>query len=85
MRVLLSNLAIVTVLSAPAGAMAAQTATGKVKSYSPRAMTLTLSDGTTYALPKDFKDPGLKSGERVSVSYSMTGKAPEARTVTILK
>lgn len=85
MRVLLSNLAIVTVLTAPAVALAAQTATGTVKSYNPSAMTLTLSDGTSYMLPKGFKDPGLKAGEKVSVSYDVAGKGHQAKSVKILR
>lgn len=85
MRVLLSNLAIVTVLTTPAFALAAQTTTGTVKTFSPSAMTLTLADGTSYMLPKGFKDPGLKSGEKVSIAYDMKGKTHEAKTVKILQ
>ena len=48
-------------------------------------MTLTLSDGTAYMLPKGFKDPGLKAGEKVSISYDMVGKKHEAKTVKILQ
>lgn len=85
MRVLLSNLAIVALLSVPAAAVAAQTASGTVKSYSPSHMTLTLANGTTYILPKGFKDPGLKAGEKVSVSWDMVGKKHEAHAVKILQ
>ncbi|SOC35342.1 uncharacterized protein DUF1344 [Rhizobium subbaraonis] len=86
MRVLLSNLAIVSALSAPGIAFAAaETVTGTVKTYSPLAMTPTLSDGTAYMLPKGFKDPGLKAGEKVSISYDMVGKKHEAKTVKILQ
>lgn len=87
MRVLLSNLAIVAVLAAPAAALAAapQTATGTVKSYNHSAMTLTLADGTNFMLPKGFKDPGLKAGEKVSIAYDMVGKKHEAKTVKILQ
>lgn len=85
MRVLLSNLAIVTVLATPAFALAAQTATGTVKSYDKTAMSLTLADGTTYQLPKGFHDPGLKAGEKVSISFAMSGKTHEAKTVKIIQ
>lgn len=85
MRVLLSNLAIVALLATPAAALAAQTATGTVKSFSAHDMTLTLSDGTTYMLPKGFKDPGLKAGEKVSVTWDMVGKKHEAHAVKILQ
>ena len=85
MRVLHSNLAIVTVLATPALALAAQTATGTVKDYNKASMSLTLSDGTVYQLPKGFHDPGLKAGEKVSVSFDMSGKNHEAKTVKILR
>ncbi|QRM54631.1 DUF1344 domain-containing protein [Sinorhizobium sp. BG8] len=85
MRVPFSCVAIVAVLAAPAFALAAQTTTGIVKSYSPKAMTLTLADGVTYQLPKNFKNPGLKAGEKVNVAYEMMGKKHEATMVKILK
>ena len=85
MRVLLSNLAIVTVLATPALALAAQTATGTVKDYNKASMSLTLKDGTVYHLPKGFHDPGLKAGERVSISFDMSGKNHDAKTIKILR
>ena len=36
-------------------------------------------------LPADFKDPGLKVGEKVAVIWNMKGKVYEASAVTILK
>ena len=62
-----------------------QTATGTVKDYNKASMSLTLSDGTVYQLPKGFHDPGLKAGEKVSVSFDMSGKNHEAKTVKILR
>ena len=85
MRVLLSNLAIVTVLATPALALAAQTATGTVKDYNKASMSLMLKDGTVYHLPKGFHDPGLKAGERVSISFDMSGKNHDAKTIKILR
>ena len=85
MRVLLSNLAIVSFIASPTLALAAQTATGTVKDYDKAAMSLTLSDGTVYRLPKGFHDPGLKSGEKVSVSFDLSGKTHAAKTVKILR
>jgi hypothetical protein len=85
MRVLLSNLAIVTVLATPTFALAAQTATGTVKDYNKASMSLTLADGTIYQLPKGFHDPGLKAGEKVSVSFDMSGKNHEAKAVKIIR
>ncbi|MCF3638514.1 DUF1344 domain-containing protein [Rhizobium sp. TRM95111] len=83
MRVLLSNLAIVTVLTTPAFALAAQTATGTVKEYSPAAMSLTLADGTMYRLPPGFNDPRLKAGDTVRISYD-PGTKHLATGVTII-
>jgi hypothetical protein len=86
MRVLLSNLAIVTVLATPALALAAQTATGTVKDYNKASMSLTLSaTAPSTSFPKGFHDPGLKAGEKVSVSFDMSGKNHEAKTVKILR
>ncbi|PTM98569.1 DUF1344 domain-containing protein [Mycoplana dimorpha] len=86
MRVLLSKLAIVAFLAAPAVALAApQTTTGTVKSFSPKQMTLTLDNGTVYMLPKGYKNPGLKAGEKVSITWNMAGKKHEATAVKILQ
>jgi Cu/Ag efflux protein CusF len=49
--------------SALSFAATAQHATGTVKAYDAKAQTLTLADGSTYMLPKVFKNPGLKAGE----------------------
>jgi hypothetical protein len=48
-------------------------------------MTLTLADGSTYALRKGFKDPGLKAGEKVTVSWDTSGSKKIAEKVTISK
>lgn len=66
-------------------ALATQQATGTVKSIDMNAMTLTLSDGTTYRLPASFKDPGLKPGERVQVSWTMQNGQHDATSVIIVK
>ncbi len=68
-------------------AMAAtqQHANGTIKAYDAKAMTLTLTDGAVYVLPKTFKDPGLKTGEKVSIAWEMQGKHRTAETVTIAK
>ncbi|MBN9023282.1 MAG: DUF1344 domain-containing protein [Rhizobiales bacterium] len=66
-------------------AASAQQSTGTVKSIDMSAMTLTLSNGTTYHLPQGFKDPGLKAGERVQISWNMQNGQYDATTVTIVK
>lgn len=59
--------------------------TGSVKSIDSKAMTLSLDDGSTYTLPKSFKDPGLKAGEKVNVAWEQKGSSRMADTVTITK
>lgn len=84
MRALLIPAAFAAVLStATLGFAAAQYSDGTVKSFDLKAMTLTLNDGSQYALPKNFKDPGLKVGEKVAVSWDMNGGKKIAETVTI--
>jgi hypothetical protein len=86
MRMYLIPAVIAATLSAATLAIAApQHATGTVRTFDGMAMTITLADGSIYALPKGFKNPGLKTGERVSIAWDMTGKNRTAETVTILK
>lgn len=44
-----------------------------------------LDDGSTYVLSKKFKDPGLKAGEKVAVTWDTSGKDKVAEVVKILK
>ncbi len=66
-----------------AAAFAATDTVGKVKTFDATTMTLTLDNGTTYYLPDGFKDPGLKAGEKVTVSWNMINDRHEVETVTI--
>jgi hypothetical protein len=59
--------------------------TGKIKTFDATAMSLVLEDGSTFTLPKTFKDPGLKAGEKVRVSWDMSGKEKVAEAVKIMK
>jgi len=54
-----------------------------VKSFDLKARTLVLADGTSYELPLDFKDPGLKIGEKVTVHWKHSGAMNEVTSVTI--
>ena len=63
----------------------ADQSSGRIKAFDAKAMTLTLQDGTTYTLPKDFKDPGLATGERVQITWSMQGPEYMASTVTMIQ
>ena len=50
-----------------------------------KAHTLTLNDGVVYQLPAGFKDPGLKAGAKVEVSWDMQAGKHEASKVTLAK
>lgn len=85
MRALLVPVAVAAAISAVSVASAAQRTTGDVKSFNMKAHTLTLSSGTTYTLPKSFKDPGLKAGEKVKVTWDMLKGRHAATDVIIVK
>lgn len=85
MRVVLASLTAATILLSSLGAFAAGTMTsGVVKSLDTKQSTLTLNDGTAYVLPKNFKDPGLKPGTRVELSWHMQNTKHAADTVKII-
>ncbi|MDX8514223.1 DUF1344 domain-containing protein [Mesorhizobium captivum] len=48
-------------------------------------MSLVLDNGSTFTLSKAFKDPGIKPGEKVRVSWDMSGKNKIAEAVKIMK
>ncbi len=48
-------------------------------------MSLVLDDGSTFMLSKAFKDPGVKAGEKVRVSWDISGKNKIAEAVKIIK
>ncbi len=59
--------------------------TGTIKSYDGTALSLVLDDGSTFTLPKTFKDPGLKAGDKVRVSWDLSGKNKIAEAVKVVK
>jgi ABC-type amino acid transport substrate-binding protein len=86
MRTLLVPAAFAALLATSAIALAATSqASGTVKAFDAKAMTLILADGDAYVLPRTFKDPGLKAGEHVSINWQMKGDQRAADSVTILK
>lgn len=86
MRALLvPAVAAALISTAPFALAASQTATGTIKAFDMKAHTLTLDDGITYQLPATFTDPGLKSGEKVQVTWDMQSGKHEASQVTIVK
>jgi Cu/Ag efflux protein CusF len=86
MRTLLVPAAVAALLATSALSFAAvQHASGTVKTFDAKARTLTLASGETYMLPKTFKNPGLKAGEKVSINWEMNGANKTADSVTIVK
>jgi Cu/Ag efflux protein CusF len=86
MRAFAIPAAAVAILSASTFAFAADTVTsGTIKAFDMNAGTLTLNDGTVYALPGGFKDPGLKNGEKVKVSWKMENTKHMADKVEVVK
>jgi Cu/Ag efflux protein CusF len=85
MRTLLVPAVAAALLATSAFAFAAQHATGTIKTYDAKAMTVTLADGSTYMLPKKFKDPGLRAGEKVAISWEKSGTGKLADQVKIVK
>jgi P pilus assembly chaperone PapD len=77
--VLLSSIAMV-----PAAFAASISVTGTVKNYH-AGQSLTLANGDEFVLPSNFKDPGIKTGEKVKVAYQKTGKKLQAEMVTIVR
>lgn len=86
MRAFMLPAAIILSIGAGSIAMAAPTTTdGVIKSLDMKTHTITLADGTAYMLPKGFKDPGLKVGEKVAVVWDLKGKVHEASAVSKVK
>lgn len=85
MRSYLIPLAVIAAIGSAGLALAATTSEGTIKSMDMKAHTITLSDGTIYQLPAGFKDPGLKVGEKVAVTWTEVGGKYDASAVTIVK
>lgn len=66
-------------------AFAAQTAKGTVESFDAKSRILTLDTGSVYHMKKGFKNPGLKAGEQVVVTYDMKNGENMATGVKIQK
>ena len=84
MRKLLVPAVAAAILATSAVAFAAtKNTTGTVKSFDSK--SLTLANGNEYMLPAGFKDPGIKTGERVTVAWDVKGGSKIAEKVTIKK
>ncbi len=86
MRAVLASAAVAAFLATSSIAFAAAYHdVGPIKSVDLKGMSITLADGKTYMLPKGFKDPGLKSGEKVDITWTKVGGKLEATAVTVVK
>lgn len=75
--------ALVAASLALAGAAHASVTThGHIKSVDMKAHTVTLADGTVYQMPANYKDPGLKAGDKVAILWDMKGTAHDATSIT---
>jgi hypothetical protein len=85
MRVLFASAVVLSSLAmVPAAFAASMSTTSTVKAYT-AGKSLTLANGDMFTLATTFKDPGIKSGEKVKVAYQKTGKNLQAEMVTIVK
>ena len=64
---------------------AGTTSTGMIKALDMTKHTLTLDNGTVYQLPAGYKAPGLKVGDKVSVTWDMMGTTHDASAVGMAK
>jgi hypothetical protein len=85
MRALFASAVIISSIAlVPAAYAASMSMTGTVKNFE-SGKSLTLANGDTFELAPNFKNPGIKSGEKVKVAYQKTGKKLQAEMVTIVK
>ena len=85
MRALFASAVIISSIAViPAAFAASLSMTGTVKTYH-AGQSLTLANGDMFTLPRNFKDPGIKTGEKVKVAYQRTGKNLQAEMVTIIR
>lgn len=87
MRKLLIPAAAAAALATSGFAFAASTMhdTGTVKSLDAKGMMLTLDDGKMFSLPSKFKDSQIKAGDKVTVTYKMSGDKMMASKVKMAK
>lgn len=86
MRKLVVSAAAAIILASGSIAFAAvHHTTGSIKLFNTATKSLVLQDGSTFQLAKAFKDPGLKVGEKVTVTWDMSGANKIAESVAIVK
>jgi len=82
-------LPVVTVLALGSASLAmaagATTTDGTIKTIDKKAHSVTLSDGSTYSMPKTVKLKAFKVGEKVAVTWEQKGKVNEATALVAVK
>ena len=88
MRKVLTALAAVAALGTTSALAASMTnskmmnkTSGAIRSIDRSTDRITLDNGSTYTVAKDVSLAGLKKGEKVSITYSQSGKAMNATRV----
>lgn len=84
-KIIVSAAAAALLASGSAAFAAVKHTTGTVKTFDATAMSLVLDNGSSFTLPSTFKDPGLKVGEKVRISWDTSGKNKIAESVKIMK
>ncbi|MEI9408791.1 DUF1344 domain-containing protein [Mesorhizobium salmacidum] len=86
MRKIIVSAAAAALLASGSVAFAAvKHTTGTVKTFDTASKSLVLDNGSSFTLPETFKDPGLKVGEKVRITWDMSGKNKVAEAVKIVK
>jgi FKBP-type peptidyl-prolyl cis-trans isomerase len=67
--------------SGAASAASAEEVTGSIQSINPTAKTLTLDNGATYRLESSVNTADLKTGQKVTITYSGSGNDMTASSV----
>ncbi len=80
MRSLFGALAAVSAIGL-AGAAFAADATGMIKSVDMAKNMVTLDNGSTYEMAKSVNLAGLKTGEKVTVTYTQSGKTMDGTAI----
>ncbi len=84
MRKIIVPAAVAALLVTSSLAFASTNSVGTIKAFDSKAMTVTLQDGTMFYLNKSAKYPDLKSGQKVSISWTMVNKQHDADKIKVL-
>ena len=82
MRILTGSAAVAAVLLIGlAGSASAADATGVIKSLDPAKNTVALDNGSSYDVAKGVKLSSFKVGEKVTITYTQSGKMMDATAI----